>query len=74
MISAATKTNAEILGRGHELGTIEPGKLADLIVVAGNPLADINALSRVELVLKDGVVWTAEHPRSDSVREIGRPL
>ena len=37
-ISAATKTGAEIIGRGRELGTIEPGKLADVIVVRGNPL------------------------------------
>jgi hypothetical protein len=55
-ISASTRTNARILGRGHDLGTIEPGKLADLIVVEGNPLFDITALAHVELVLKNGVV------------------
>jgi imidazolonepropionase-like amidohydrolase len=55
-ISAATRVGARILGRGDELGTIEPGKLADLIVVEGDPLADITALGRVEVVVKNGVL------------------
>jgi imidazolonepropionase-like amidohydrolase len=59
-ISAATRENARILGRGHDLGTIEPGKLADLIVVDGNPLFDITALGRVETVVKGGVVFRPE--------------
>jgi imidazolonepropionase-like amidohydrolase len=44
-ITCATKTGAEILGRGHELGTLEPGKLGDVLIVAGDVLADI---SRIE--------------------------
>ncbi len=56
-ISAATRINAQILGRGDDLGTIEPGKLADIIVVKGNPLFDIVALSNVEMVVKEGVVY-----------------
>jgi imidazolonepropionase-like amidohydrolase len=55
-ISAATREGARILGRGQDLGTVEPGKLADLIAVEGNPLADITALGRVEVVVKDGVL------------------
>ncbi len=43
--------------RARELGTIEPGKLADIIVVNGNPLFDIMALSHVEIVVKDGTVF-----------------
>jgi imidazolonepropionase-like amidohydrolase len=55
-ISAATRINARIIGRQRELGTIEPGKLADIIVVKGDPLFNITALGHVETVLKDGVV------------------
>lgn len=55
-IGAATRVNAQILGLADR-GTIEPGKRADLIVVDGNPLFDIVALSRVELVMKDGTVY-----------------
>jgi imidazolonepropionase-like amidohydrolase len=55
-INAATRVNARILGMEKELGTVEAGKLADLIVVRGNPLADVTALGNVELVVKDGVV------------------
>src|SRR5262245_53319501 len=56
-IAAATRVNATIIGKGRELGTIEPGKLADIIVVKGNPLFDIMALSNVETVVKDGTVY-----------------
>jgi imidazolonepropionase-like amidohydrolase len=55
-ISAATRINARIIGRQRELGTIEPGKLADIIVVKGDPLFNITALGHVETVVKDGVV------------------
>ncbi|PYQ86477.1 MAG: hypothetical protein DMG03_06965 [Acidobacteria bacterium] len=56
-IAAATRVNAQIIGKGRELGSIEPGKIADIIVVNGNPLFDITALSHVEVVVKDGVVY-----------------
>ena len=57
---AATKNAAEMCGVGPELGTVEPGKLADLIVVGGNPLADIENLRKLELVLKEGRI-VADH-------------
>jgi imidazolonepropionase-like amidohydrolase len=57
VICAATRINAQILGKGDELGTIEPGKLADIIVVRGNPLFDITSLANVEVVIKDGKVY-----------------
>jgi imidazolonepropionase-like amidohydrolase len=53
---AATRNGAAVCGVGHELGTIEVGKLADLIVVGGNPLEDIQNVRRLQLVLKEGVV------------------
>lgn len=71
VISAATKTNAEILGKSHELGTIEEGKLADLIVVDGNPLADIDAMQHVDIVVKDGVIWYAEQVEPGAVTGVG---
>jgi imidazolonepropionase-like amidohydrolase len=56
-IAAATRVNAQMIGKGRELGSIEPGKLADVIVVNGDPLFDITALSHVEIVVKDGMVF-----------------
>jgi imidazolonepropionase-like amidohydrolase len=56
VISSLTRIGANILGRQRDLGTIEPGKLADIIVVNGNPLYDITALSHVETVVKGGRV------------------
>ena len=55
-INALTRVNARIIGKGRDLGTIEPGKLADIIVVKGNPLYDIVALKDVLVVMKDGIV------------------
>jgi len=55
-IAAATRINATIIGN-RNVGTIEPGKLADIIVVDGNPLFSIMALSHVEKVMKDGVIY-----------------
>ena len=71
VISAATKTNAEILGHFDELGTIEPGKLADMIVIDGNPLTNIDNLANVELVIKDGGIWYAEPAAFGPVTNIG---
>jgi len=53
---AATKHAAAICGVGDELGTVEPGKIADLIVVADNPLANIDNVRKLQLVFKDGRV------------------
>ena len=56
-IAAATRVNAQIIGKARELGTIEPGKLADVIVVNGNPLFDIVVLSHVDVVVKGGTMF-----------------
>jgi imidazolonepropionase-like amidohydrolase len=58
-ITCATKTGAEIMGRGHEFGTVEAGKLADILIVDGDVLADIAILedrSRLLAVMQGGVV------------------
>jgi adenine deaminase len=54
-ISASSRISARVIGRGRDLGTIEPGKLADITVIKGNPLFDIQSLADVEIVVKDGV-------------------
>jgi imidazolonepropionase-like amidohydrolase len=53
----ATRVNARNVLGIRDLGTVEPGKLADIIAVDGNPLADISVLGRVDVVVKDGVVY-----------------
>lgn len=74
VISAATKTNAEIIGVEDELGTIEPGKLADIIIVDGNPLRNIESLGYIDVVIKDGGVWYSEKAAYGTVTEIGHPF
>jgi imidazolonepropionase-like amidohydrolase len=56
-IMAATRVNARSVLGLPDRGTIEPGKLADIIVVNGNPFYDIVALSHVEVVIKGGVIY-----------------
>jgi imidazolonepropionase-like amidohydrolase len=54
VIEAATRHAAYVCGHGDELGTLEPGKVADVIVLDGNPLEDFQAMSNVVLVIKGG--------------------
>ncbi len=55
-ILASTRWSAEVMRKEADLGTIEPGKLADVIVVDGDPLADIRSIANVETVILDGEV------------------
>jgi imidazolonepropionase-like amidohydrolase len=54
VIEASTRHAATVCGHGGSLGTLEPGKLADIIVVAGDPLTDLAAMDRVIAVIKGG--------------------
>ena len=56
-IKSATVNAAELLGKSESIGTIEPGKHADLIAVIGSPLEDIAVLNHVVFVMKDGRVY-----------------
>jgi imidazolonepropionase-like amidohydrolase len=55
-IVICTRNAARFLGKLDDLGTIEPGKLADLVLLAADPTADINNAKRIEVVIKDGLV------------------
>lgn len=56
-LTLATLGAARIMGMDNELGSIEPGKLGDLILVDGDPTADIGDLRRVVFVVKEGRVY-----------------
>jgi imidazolonepropionase-like amidohydrolase len=66
-IRCATLTGAEIMGRASEFGSVEPGKLADLLIVDGDVLADITVLedrARILAVLQGGVIKAGQLARS----------
>lgn len=60
---AATRLNAEIIGWSDRVGTLEVGKLADIVAVPGDPLRDIRAMERVGFVMKGGIVYRDELAR-----------
>ena len=61
-VESATRVGAELLDRGQDFGTVEPGRFADLVAVAGDPLKDVTELERVRFVMKAGVVVRADRP------------
>lgn len=56
-IRSATVNAADLLGQSDKLGTIEPGKAADIIAVDGNPAETIQSMSKVKFVMRDGTVY-----------------
>lgn len=54
---SATSVAADLLGLEDDLGTLEPGKRANIIAIPGNPVSDIRATEKVHFVMKDGVVF-----------------
>ena len=56
VIRAVTTSAAQMLGWEDRIGAVEPGKLADLVAVTGNPLADVSELLRIRFVMKSGKV------------------
>src|ERR1700677_2469336 len=57
---SATRINAQIIHLDDRIGTVEAGKLADLVAVPGNPLTDITATERVGFVMKGGLIYRQE--------------
>lgn len=66
-IAIGTRNGARFLGRERDIGTVEPGKRADLVLVHGDPAAHIQDLANVEVVFKDGLGYDP-HRLLDSVR------
>jgi imidazolonepropionase-like amidohydrolase len=56
-LRSATVTASELLGMQDKVGTIEAGKLADIVAVPGDPLADVTVMERVDFVMKGGAVY-----------------
>jgi len=63
-IQAATTSAADLLGHSKEIGSIKPGKFADVIAVSGDPIQDVSLLERVDFVMKAGEVYKS--PKSDA--------
>jgi imidazolonepropionase-like amidohydrolase len=57
VLRAATITAAESLGHEKELGTIEAGKFADVVLLTADPLVDIANASKIDVVIKGGTVY-----------------
>jgi imidazolonepropionase-like amidohydrolase len=58
-IKAATWNAADLLGDTDDVGTVQPGRYADIIAVAGDPLKDVTVLEHVQFVMKGGQVYKA---------------
>lgn len=59
-LQTATINAAKFSGVGHEVGTVEAGRLADLIMIRGNPLEDLANTANVELIMKNGLTFTVD--------------
>ena len=55
-LRSATSNDADLLGLAQKLGTLEKGKLADVIAMPGDPMTDITATERVSFVMKEGKI------------------
>jgi imidazolonepropionase-like amidohydrolase len=63
-IQAATSSAADLLGHSDVIGSIKPGKSADMVAVSGDPLKDIKLLESVEFVMKEGKVYKQSGKRA----------
>ena len=71
-LHSATLLNAELAGIADVTGSVEAGKAADLIVCPADPLADLTALRRLSMVIRDG--WCLENPTVKKMPEVEREL
>jgi imidazolonepropionase-like amidohydrolase len=68
-ILSATRNAADLLGASDAVGSIQPGRYADVIAVSGDPLKDVTELQRVVFVMKGGKIHRAPPSRSGSTVE-----
>jgi imidazolonepropionase-like amidohydrolase len=73
-LKSATGTDAELLGIAQKVGTLEKGKLADVIAMPGDPTADITATERVSFVMKEGKIIRQGPPTAQGTAESARSL
>jgi imidazolonepropionase-like amidohydrolase len=71
VIRMATSNGADLLGIGDRRGRIAPGYGADLMVVRGDPSADIRALQQIEMVFKDGAGYDPAKLRTAAKGQVG---
>ena len=71
VLKATTLSNAQIMKQEKELGTVEAGKLADLLIVDANPLQDIRNSQKIYRVIKDGQVLDPQQLLQDNLKEYG---
>ena len=71
-LHSATLLNARLAGIDHLTGSVEKGKVADLIVCEKNPLEDLTALRKLDMVIKDG--WRIDHPAVKKLPQVEREL
>jgi imidazolonepropionase-like amidohydrolase len=62
-LRAGTSIDAELLGLQKEIGTLEAGKLADVVAIPGDPIADIQQVEHVVFVMKEGAIYKDERTR-----------
>ncbi len=72
-LKSATANDAELLGIGQKVGTLERGKLADVIAVPGDPTADITATERVSFVMKEGKIIRQGPPEGQKAENSASP-
>jgi len=61
-LKAGTSTDADLLGLADNIGTLEPGKFADVVAVPGDPTQNIRQTEHVFFVMKEGVIYKNEKP------------
>jgi imidazolonepropionase-like amidohydrolase len=62
-LRAGTSVAADLLGLANKIGTLESGKLADIVAVPGNPISDIKVTQSVFFVMKDGTIYRNDHAK-----------